>query len=63
MVYNGKSEEKKILLNGWGNQHGTDIEEVMMTKAEYQAEQEKPYYQRQGAYFKDYMTAYYYTMD
>lgn len=60
---NQRKRKYYFVRNGWGNQHGTDIEEVMMTKAEYQAEQEKPYYQRQGAYFKDYMTAYYYTMD
>ena len=37
---NQRKRKYYFVRNGWGNQHGTDIEEVMMTKAEYQAEQE-----------------------
>ena len=52
-----------LVLHGYGYQHGTDIIEVSMTKDEFEAENSKPYWQKQGEYFKDYMAAYYYTMD
>ena len=60
-----KQRKRKYYLvpHGYGYQHGTDIIEVSMTKDEFEAENSKPYWQKQGAYFKDYMAAYYYTMD
>ena len=49
--------------NGWGGQHGTDIKEVKMTKNEYFEMKQKPYTQKDGAYFDSYIKALYYTED
>ena len=50
-----------FVKNGWGNQHGTDIEEVKLTKNEYLEKIRDNW--RNGAYFKTYESALYYTQD
>ena len=44
-------------------QHGTNIQEVKMTKKEFQEVSRKPWYERGGVYFEDYVAALYYTQD
>ena len=50
-----------IVRDGWGGQHGTNIEEVKMTKQEYLEVKKNPF----RGYFitNSYESALYYTMD
>ena len=50
-----------FVKNGWGNQRGTDIEEVKLTKEEFFEKKRSDW--RNGAYFKTYESALYYTQD
>ena len=51
-----------VPYDGMG-QHGTNIREVKMTKKEYQEICKKPWYERGGAYFENYLAAMYYVND
>jgi hypothetical protein len=50
-----------FVRNGWGNQRGTDIEEIKLTKEEFL--EKKRNFSPEGAYFKKYIDALYYTQD
>ena len=50
-----------FVKNGCGNQRGTDIEEVKLTKEEYLEKKRSSF--NIGAYFKKYSDALYYTQD
>ena len=48
---------------GCGGQHGDRIETVEMTKKEFQEASKKPWNERGGVYFEQYIAALYYTQD
>lgn len=50
-----------FVQNGWGNQRGTDIEEVKLTRDEFLEKKRNSW--NIGAYFKKYSEALYYTQD
>ena len=55
--------EYYLVRYGWGFQHGDNIETVYMTEKEFEKMKNKNPFEKAGAYFDNYESALYYTMD